>query len=48
MKIAGPLSVMMLLAGLASSCATPKGQVDILRMIAEAKTPADREAIAEY
>jgi hypothetical protein len=48
MKIAGLLSVMMLLAGLASSCASSKGQADILRMIADAKTPADHEAIAEY
>ena len=48
MKIAVPLSVMMLLAGLASSCASSRGQADILRMIADAKTPADHEAIAEY
>lgn len=39
---------MMLLAGLASSCASSKSQAEILRMIADAKTPADHEAIAEY
>lgn len=48
MKLAVPLSVMMLLTGLVSSCASSKGQADILRMIADAKTPADHEAIAEY
>ena len=48
MKIAGALSVIILLVGSASSCATSGGQTDILRMIADAKTPADHEAIAEY
>lgn len=38
----------LLLGGFVSSCASTKGQPDILRMIVEAKTPADHEAIAEY
>lgn len=48
MKIGEPLSLMVILAGLSSSCASWKGQMYILRMIAEAKTSADHEAIAEY
>ncbi len=48
MKTAELLSMIILLMGLASSCASSKGQADILRMIADAKTPADHEAIAEY
>ncbi len=47
MKTAGLLSVITLLAGLASSCAS-SGQADILRMISDAKTPVDQEAIAQY
>ncbi len=48
MKISWALSVMIVLAGFASSCASSRGQAEILRMIADAKTPADHEAIAEY
>ena len=48
MKTAGLLSMIILLVGLASSCASSNGQADILRMIADAKAPADHEAIAEY
>lgn len=39
---------LLLPGGFVSSCASAQGQPDVLRMIAEAKTPADHEAIAEY
>ncbi len=47
-KPAARLKIMILIVALASSCASTKGQADILKMIADAKTPADHEAIAEY
>jgi hypothetical protein len=48
MKMVAEFAGLMLLAIVASSCASTSSQTDILRMIADAKTLADHEAIAEY
>ncbi len=42
------VACLLLFGGFVTSCASAQGQPDVLRMIAEAKTPADHEAIAEY